>query len=102
METWSKKTINIMREELAAKADSSNLMRTTLLQSGKMRIIEATEDTFVNPFLASTSRHEYFPHGSNQLGLLLEQIRDVLIQSAAQSEQQQIDELLAITNRKMP
>ena len=54
----------------------------------------------MNPFLASTTKHEYFPHGSNQLGLLLEQIRDVLIQSAAQSEQQQIDELLAVGNNQ--
>ena len=104
METWSKKKINIMREVLAAKADSSHLLRTSLLQSGKKRIIEATEDTFwgvgMNPFLASTTKHEYFPHGSNQLGLLLEQIRDVLIQSAAQSEQQQIGELLAVGNNQ--
>ena len=94
----------IMREVLAAKADSSNLMRTPLLQSGKKRIIEATEDTFfgvgMNPFLASTTNYEYFPYWSNQLGLLQEQIIYVLIQSAAKSEQQQIDQLLAVGNNQ--
>ena len=99
MQTWSKIKLKMMRDILAAKATSCELFRTTLLKSGNQRLVEAGESDLywssgLNPYLAATTKHQYYP-GSNNLGILLEEIRDVYITLTAGAEQCKIDDQIA-------
>lgn len=100
MEQWAAMKLNVMREILVAKADTNMLFRSTLIHSGSKRLVEATgpHESFwgvgLNPFLAGTTKHLYYPANSNHLGILLEEVRANLLKEIAQREQQRIDSFL--------
>lgn len=103
LEIWDTMRLKVMREVLEAKAESNVIFRSTLIHSGTKRLVEATgpNESYwgvgLTPFLAGTTKHEYYPRNSNHLGILLEEIRAKLIQGAAQREQQQIDSFLSVS-----
>ena len=87
-----------MREILHAKADNCERFRESLLKSAGKRLVESVRgDIFWSSGLSSlhaaSTKPTYFP-GRNQLGSVLESIRQDLMREAVLSEQFGINDLL--------
>ena len=88
---WHKIKICVMREILHAKADNCERFRESLLKSAGKRLVESVRgDIFwssgLSSLLAASTKPTYFP-GRNQLGSVLESIRQDLMREAVLSEQ---------------
>ena len=95
---WHKIKSCVMKEILHAKADSCPKFKDTLLNSAGKRLIEAVRgDIFwssgLSPLFAASTKPQYFP-GSNQLGYVLESVRQDLMKEAVLSHQLDIDDCI--------
>ena len=93
---WNSIKVCVMREILHAKADSCEEFKSVLLDSSGKRLVEAvTGDTFwssgLPPYLAASTNPQCFP-GSNQLGVVLESIRAVLMKEIVLSKLLGVDD----------
>ena len=82
---WHHIKLTVMREILHAKADCCPLFKTELMESQGNHRVESTHDLFwasgLPPSFTVTTKPDYYP-GGNQLGHILESVRNYLIKES--------------------
>ena len=83
---WHQIKLTVMREILHAKADCCPLFKTELMESQGKHLVESTHDQFwasgLPPSFTVTTKPDYYRGGGDQLGHILESVRNDLIKES--------------------